>query len=149
MVISVNSDFFGENFNSLQYAITFNYMSICFLRFLQTERDLNGLFAGLSKSQNGDYYGNVEFDDILVTKHASVVMETLASAVECLEDTVYLTGVLVALGEIHAMYRVRPQHLAVSFHKQYSYYSHVAESESKLFHNFILGNYWDKLNQAK
>ena len=53
-------------------------------------------------------------DDILLKKHANVVMEALGASVECLEDSIFLSNVLVALGQIHAVYRVEPQLLPVS-----------------------------------
>ena len=55
-----------------------------------------------------------QLDELLLKKHANVVMEALGAAVECLDDSVFLTTVLVALGQIHATYHVKPMYLPVS-----------------------------------
>ena len=81
-----------------------------------TDKDLKTLFIRLSKPhhQPAACSGDIMLDEFLLKKHSNVVMESLGAAVECLEDSVFLSNVLVALGQIHAAYRVRPQLLPVS-----------------------------------
>ena len=88
-------------------------LSLLFSRLFQTDRDLKSLFVNLAKC-NHSSQEDITLDDYLLKKHANVVMEALGAAVECLEDSIFLSNVLVALGQIHAAYRVRPQYLPVS-----------------------------------
>jgi len=48
-------------------------------------------------------------------KHGQFITETLGAAVESvdLEDASVLTNILVALGQIHATYQVKPHYLPV------------------------------------
>ncbi|ELU16329.1 hypothetical protein CAPTEDRAFT_192439 [Capitella teleta] len=91
-----------------------------------TDKDLKNLFVNLvpnedvnqdgayqnpDRSSNGAGHSSVHLDELLLKKHAHVVMEALGAAVECLEDSVFLSNVLVALGQIHATYHVKPMYL--------------------------------------
>ena len=52
-------------------------------------------------------------DSSLINKHSHVVMEAIGATVECLDDSMFLCRVLIALGQIHATYDVRPHYLSV------------------------------------
>ena len=96
----------------------------CGFRLFQTDKDLKALFVHLVNKEDmlGHYeecgsvsnMPAVQLDELLLKKHAHVVMEALGAAVECLEDSVFLSTVLVALGQIHATYHVKPHYLPVS-----------------------------------
>ncbi len=72
------------------------------------------LFTRLASVDLSLAEGDIAMDDALVKKHALVVMEALGAAVECLDDSLFLSNVLVALGQIHFTYQVRPHYLQVS-----------------------------------
>ena len=58
--------------------------------------------------------GEVVFDESLLRSHGKTVMETLGTAVVCLDDSSQLTKLLVETGERHAHYGVRPEMIPVS-----------------------------------
>ena len=58
--------------------------------------------------------GEVVFDENKLRAHATIVMDTLAAAVECLDDSSQLTILLVDIGERHAHYGVRSEMIPVS-----------------------------------
>lgn len=84
---------------------------------LVPNEDVNqdGAYQNPDRSSNGAGHSSVHLDELLLKKHAHVVMEALGAAVECLEDSVFLSNVLVALGQIHATYHVKPMYLPVRF----------------------------------
>ena len=53
-------------------------------------------------------------DRDMLQKHAVTVMEGLGAAVENLEDSHFLNGVLIALGQTHAKRNMKPTMLKVS-----------------------------------
>ena len=53
-------------------------------------------------------------DRDMLKKHAVTVMEGLGAAVESLEDSHFLNGVLIALGQTHAKRNMKPTMLKVS-----------------------------------
>ena len=58
--------------------------------------------------------GEVIFEETKLRRHGKMVMDTLGAAVECLDDSVELTNLLVEIGERHAVYGVRPDMIPVS-----------------------------------
>ena len=58
--------------------------------------------------------GEVVFDESRLRSHGKTVMETLGTAVVCLDDSSQLTKLLVETGERHAHYGVRPEMIPVS-----------------------------------
>ena len=82
-----------------------------------TDTALKSVFIRLTTAHAGevdDEADDISIDDYMLKKHATVVMEALGAAVECLEDTSFLSGILVALGQIHAGYHVKSHYLPVS-----------------------------------
>ena len=63
--------------------------------------------------------GEVVFDENKLRAHATVVMDTLAAAVECLDDSSQLTMLLVDIGERHAHYGVKSDMIPVGMHAHY------------------------------
>lgn len=66
----------------------------------------------------------VEDNDLLVDEeklrhHGNIVMEGLGAAVESLDDSVFLSNVLVTMGESHARHNVKPEMVIVRLFKKY------------------------------
>lgn len=63
----------------------------------------------LSNSESGNFI----FDDDRLRGHARIVMNSLGAAVDSLDDSSSLSGMLVALGEKHAAYNVKGEMISV------------------------------------
>ena len=85
--------------------------SILSFRLFTRERQLKKLFYQLMTRENS---GEVVFDESRLRSHGKTVMETLGTAVVCLDDSSQLTKLLVETGERHAHYGVRPEMIPVS-----------------------------------
>lgn len=57
-------------------------------------------------------------DEDKLRNHGNIVMEGLGAAVESLEDSVFLSNVLVSMGESHASHNVKPEMVIVSIFTQ-------------------------------
>ena len=53
-------------------------------------------------------------DEEKLRHHGNIVMEGLGAAVESLDDSVFLSNVLVSMGESHARHHVKPEMVIVS-----------------------------------
>ncbi|GFO04882.1 neuroglobin [Plakobranchus ocellatus] len=79
-----------------------------FTRLFEMEKDFKKLFRRLmSVRESGDYV----FDSVRLERHATMVMKHLGQAVENLDDSTYFSELLIALGEKHAAYDVKPEML--------------------------------------
>ncbi|XP_071079485.1 neuroglobin-like [Haliotis cracherodii] len=77
---------------------------IMFKRFFEQQQEMKKLFKRLlSNSESGNFI----FDDDRLRGHARIVMNSLGAAVDSLDDSSSLSGMLVALGEKHAAYNVK------------------------------------------
>ncbi|XP_069117944.1 neuroglobin-like [Argopecten irradians] len=79
---------------------------LVFKKLFENNEGLKKLFYKLMKSDNPD---KLEFDQEKLKTHATIVMQGLGAAVESLEDSVFLTNVLIAMGERHATYNVKSE----------------------------------------
>lgn len=59
--------------------------------------------------------GNMMFDERKLNRHATIVMQGLGAAVESLEDSIFLTNILIAMGRKHAQYHVKAEMVPVSY----------------------------------
>lgn len=53
-------------------------------------------------------------DEDKLRNHGNIVMEGLGAAVESLDDSVFLSNVLVSMGASHANHNVKPEMVIVS-----------------------------------
>lgn len=53
-------------------------------------------------------------DEDKLRNHGNIVMEGLGAAVESLDDSVFLSNVLVSMGASHASHNVKPEMVIVS-----------------------------------
>lgn len=85
------------------------YSLLCF-RFFNSHEDLKKLFYRLMvKTESGE-----EIDPEKLRTHGTVVMQGLGAAVESLDDSVFLSNILIAVGDRHAKYNVNPEMITVS-----------------------------------
>ncbi|KAK3087658.1 hypothetical protein FSP39_008833 [Pinctada imbricata] len=75
------------------------------------QEQLKKLFTSLMIPNGQSYL----IDEEKLRQHAVIVMEGLGAAVESLEDSIYLTNLLIAMGERHYNYKVRPDMLGRFF----------------------------------
>jgi hypothetical protein len=59
-------------------------------------------------------YTDIEKLALLTRNHGNIVMEGLGAAVESLDDSVFLSNVLVSMGASHASHNVKPEMVIVS-----------------------------------
>ena len=77
------------------------------------QEQLKKLFTSMLILSGDSYF----IDEDKLRQHARIVMEGLGAAVESLEDSIYLTNLLIAMGERHYGYRVKADMLVVRFVK--------------------------------
>ncbi|KAK3093481.1 hypothetical protein FSP39_016261 [Pinctada imbricata] len=75
-----------------------------FQRLFEMQEHLKKLFASMSSQKNGHH---MFIDDDKLRSHGKIVMEALGSAVESLDDSVFLTNLLIAMGTKHSVYDVK------------------------------------------
>ena len=92
-----------------------NELRILNFRLFKLDKDVKHLFLNLAAHDGAMLSDDVTMDEYLLKTHASVVMEALGAAVECLEDSALLSTILVTLGQMHAGYHVKPHYLLVSY----------------------------------
>ncbi|ESO96466.1 hypothetical protein LOTGIDRAFT_159879 [Lottia gigantea] len=81
-----------------------------FQRLFEIQKDLQKLFRKLLlPSETADYF----FDEVKLQSHAMIVMQGLGAAVESLDDSVYLTNILLTMGEKHSQYNVQPEMISL------------------------------------
>ncbi|KAK6182159.1 hypothetical protein SNE40_009903 [Patella caerulea] len=81
-----------------------------FQRLFEIQKDLQKLFKKLLlPSETASYF----FDEVKLQSHAMIVMQGLGAAVESLDDSVYLTNILLTMGERHSRYNVQPEMIAL------------------------------------
>ena len=73
------------------------------------QEQLKKLFTSMLILSGDSYF----IDEDKLRQHARIVMEGLGAAVESLEDSIYLTNLLIAMGERHYGYRVKADMLVV------------------------------------
>ncbi|KAL5009298.1 hypothetical protein ScPMuIL_014879 [Solemya velum] len=56
--------------------------------------------------------GDIIVDDNKLRNHGTAVMHGLGAAVESLEDSMFLTDILISIGEKHFEYQVKPEMMA-------------------------------------
>ena len=61
------------------------------------------------------YPKDLVIDDTQLKKHALIVMEALGSAVESLDDSIFLSNILVAIGQQHCKHNVSSTMIGVSY----------------------------------
>ena len=71
------------------------------------------LFSNIMRT-DADFGNEVNVNEDKLVKHSSIVMESLGAAVESLDDSLFLTNVLLTIGERHANYGVKPHMFQVS-----------------------------------
>uniref|UniRef100_A0A1I8GPP4 GLOBIN domain-containing protein n=1 Tax=Macrostomum lignano TaxID=282301 RepID=A0A1I8GPP4_9PLAT len=64
-----------------------------------------------SDENNAAASADYEPDPEKLKKHGEAVMQALGAAVDCLEDALVLNSVLLALGQAHCAFHVRPEHV--------------------------------------
>ncbi|OWF48660.1 neuroglobin-like [Mizuhopecten yessoensis] len=79
---------------------------LVFKKLFESNEGMKKLFYKLMRCDSSE---QLEFDQEKLTRHATIVMQGLGAAVESLEDSVFLTNVLIAMGERHAMYNVKTE----------------------------------------
>ncbi|XP_060590010.1 neuroglobin-like isoform X2 [Ruditapes philippinarum] len=83
---------------------------IIFTRFFETEPNMKSLFPKIVQ-MNQDNKLECNIDRDMLQKHAVTVLEGLGAAVESLDDSQFLNGVLIAIGQTHVQREVKPQML--------------------------------------
>ncbi|XP_060590011.1 neuroglobin-1-like isoform X3 [Ruditapes philippinarum] len=83
---------------------------IIFIRFFETEPNMKSLFPKIVQ-MNQDNKLECNIDRDMLQKHAVTVLEGLGAAVESLDDSQFLNGVLIAIGQTHVQREVKPQML--------------------------------------
>ncbi|CAC5426146.1 unnamed protein product [Mytilus coruscus] len=76
-----------------------------FTRFFQMHPEFKKLFTEQMMVEDNDLKVNEE----KLRHHGNIVMEGLGAAVESLDDSVFLSNVLVTMGESHARHNVKPE----------------------------------------
>ncbi|CAC5426148.1 unnamed protein product [Mytilus coruscus] len=76
-----------------------------FNRFFQMHPEFKKLFTEQMMVEDNDLKVNEE----KLRHHGNIVMEGLGAAVESLDDSVFLSNVLVTMGESHARHNVKPE----------------------------------------
>ncbi|CAC5426147.1 unnamed protein product [Mytilus coruscus] len=76
-----------------------------FKRFFQMHPEFKKLFTEQMMVEDNDLKVNEE----KLRHHGNIVMEGLGAAVESLDDSVFLSNVLVTMGESHARHNVKPE----------------------------------------
>ena len=71
---------------------------------------------------NSDNKLEHNIDKEMLQRHAVTVMEGLGAAVESLDDSHFLNGVLISIGQTHVYRDVKPQMLRVSFQSVFMSY---------------------------
>uniref|UniRef100_A0A1I8IWI4 GLOBIN domain-containing protein n=1 Tax=Macrostomum lignano TaxID=282301 RepID=A0A1I8IWI4_9PLAT len=92
---------------------------LVFTRLFQIDKDLRNMFYKLMASEAhppptspkhpADRAG--KFDRDKVERHGVAVMQALGAAVDCLDDTLMLNSVLLALGQAHHAFDVRAEYV--------------------------------------
>ncbi|KAL4237215.1 hypothetical protein ACF0H5_001934 [Mactra antiquata] len=83
---------------------------IVFIRFFETEPSMKSVFPKIVQmNQDNKLESNIDRD--MLQKHAVTVLEGLGAAVECLDDSHFLNGVLISLGQTHVQRQVKPHML--------------------------------------
>ncbi|XP_045172408.2 neuroglobin-1-like isoform X3 [Mercenaria mercenaria] len=83
---------------------------IIFIRFFETEPSMKSLFPKIVQ-MNQDNKLECNIDRDMLQKHAVTVLEGLGAAVESLDDSHFLNGVLIAIGQTHVQREVKPHML--------------------------------------
>ena len=96
--------------NVISNDISRRRIMLFFFRLFSKNHHLKKLFTKLITSEVS---GEVFLNEELLQNHARIVMESLSAAVECLHDSKQLTILLIAIGERHAMYGVKPHMIRV------------------------------------
>ncbi|XP_063418622.1 cytoglobin-1-like isoform X1 [Mytilus trossulus] len=76
-----------------------------FNRFFQMHPEFKKLFTEQMTVEDNDLL----VDEEKLRHHGNIVMEGLGAAVESLDDSVFLSNVLVTMGESHARHNVKPE----------------------------------------
>ncbi|XP_074658496.1 neuroglobin-like [Tubulanus polymorphus] len=76
-----------------------------FMRLFQLDRDLLRVFKSILTTNK--IYDESDVDEEKLSQHSLIVMQSLGAAVESLEDSLFLTNVLIAIGEKHAQHHVK------------------------------------------
>ncbi|XP_076095639.1 cytoglobin-1-like isoform X2 [Mytilus galloprovincialis] len=76
-----------------------------FKRFFQMHPEFKKLFTEQMTVEDNDLL----VDEEKLRHHGNIVMEGLGAAVESLDDSVFLSNVLVTMGESHARHNVKPE----------------------------------------
>ncbi|XP_063425413.1 cytoglobin-1-like isoform X2 [Mytilus trossulus] len=76
-----------------------------FIRFFQMHPEFKKLFTEQMTVEDNDLL----VDEEKLRHHGNIVMEGLGAAVESLDDSVFLSNVLVTMGESHARHNVKPE----------------------------------------
>lgn len=79
---------------------------LAFKKFFERQSEMKSLFGKIMVRND---VGDFTIDEEELQNHAAMVMEALGTAVESLEDTSFLTTILIRMGEKHAGYRVEPE----------------------------------------
>lgn len=83
---------------------------VVFLRFFETHPSIKSVFPKIVQMNNENQL-EYNIDEEMLQKHAITVMEGLGAAVENLDDTHFLNGVLIAIGQTHMHRSVKPNML--------------------------------------
>lgn len=78
---------------------------------MRSEKEVRSLFKKMLTVMSD---GEKVIDEERLGSHAQIVMQGLGAAVESLDDSVYLTNILIVMGIRHKTYGVKPYMFQVS-----------------------------------
>ncbi|KAJ8297910.1 hypothetical protein KUTeg_024441 [Tegillarca granosa] len=90
---------------------------LVFKKFFETQQGIIVLFERLMSAKSD---GPVNFHYDRLSTHATIVMESLGAAVECLGDSKNSTNLLINMGKRHAKYNVHPDMIPFLFSSQFT-----------------------------
>lgn len=80
---------------------------IVFVRFFETHPSMKSVFPKIVQ-MNSENKLEYNIDEEMLQKHALTVMEGLGAAVESLDDSHFLNGVLISIGQTHTHRSIKP-----------------------------------------